>query len=139
MSEINHSGIVKKITQNYLEVSVAAGTACDGCHARSVCLPGGDREKIIRVEGNHPLISPGDRVMVSMKAGQGFGAVVLAYLIPVIVMVTTLFTVIGAGGSDGMAAFSALSATAIWFFILWLLKSRIQRRVIFSVRKENIL
>lgn len=139
MSEIIHSGIVKKITQNYLEVSVTAGNACDGCHARSVCQPSGSHEKIIRVEGQYTMISAGDRVVVSMRAIQGFGAVVMAYLIPAFIMVTTLFVVRASGSSDGISALFALVATGCWFVILWLFRNRIQRRVMFSVRKEAAL
>lgn len=130
---------MKKITQDYLEVSVSAGSACDGCHARSVCQPGGEREKIIRVDGSYPMIFPGDRVVVSMQSGQGFGAVVMAYIIPVIVLVSTLFAVKGAGVNDGISALSALTATGFWFVILWLFRHRIQRRVMFSVKKEITL
>lgn len=131
---ITHEGIVKRTSGNgSADIEIIAASACSGCHARSACSAANTETKIVTVRSCHGL-KPGDRVTVVMKQSQGFTALVLGYIIPFVVLITafTLLSVWGAG--ELISALGSFAAVALYYGIIWFLRSRIDEKFEFKIK-----
>lgn len=131
MSEetISHEGIITKITDDFLEVKINAQSACALCHAKSACGMGEQAEKILTVprpEGQEFQLM--QQVKVIMAIGQGNKAAVLAYLIPIIVLLAALFVCLGLGLGEGLSAIISVAALVPYYIILYTQRDKLKRR-----------
>ena len=74
--------------------------------------------------------------MVGARQKTGIMAVVLCYAVPLLVLMAALVATILMGASEGVAAISALSATAIYYAVLGLFHKRIAAKVTFTITKR---
>ena len=132
--KITHEGIVLKAPgDGTADVEIVTGSACSGCHAKSACSLGDSDVRVINVRSDEKL-SPGDKVTVVMEQSQGFRALVIGYVIPFLVLITVfiLLTVVGAGElSSALLSFASL---AVYYFIVWLLRGRIEKKFEFKIK-----
>jgi len=129
MSEnICRSGIVKKITEDSVEVQVLVESACSGCHAKSACPAGEMQEKVIYAMPPEWPVAVGDRVEIRLVPSLGYLAVSIAYLLPVVLLLATLFTLSSIGFGDGWSALVALAVAVAYFGGVWLFRARLQRK-----------
>ena len=131
MSEetISHEGIITKITDDLLEVKITAQSACALCHAKSACGMGEQAEKILNVprpEGQEFQLM--QKVKVIMAINQGNKAAVLAYLIPIIVLLVALFVCLGLGLGEGLSALISVAALVPYYIILYTQRDKLKRR-----------
>lgn len=131
MSEenISHEGIITKITDDELEIKILAQSACAACHAKSACTMGDQAEKILtipRPEGRefHLL----QKVNVVMAVGQGNKAAVLAYLLPIVLLLAVLFVCLGLGLGEGLSALIGILALVPYYLVLYLRRDKLKKR-----------
>ena len=131
MSEetISHEGVVTKITDDTLEIKIVAQSACAACHAKSACTMSDQAEKVLLVP------RPADqefqlfqKVKVIMSVGQGNKAAVLAYLIPILVLLAVLFACLGLGLSEGLSALISIAALIPYYLILYLKRDKLKKK-----------
>jgi len=126
---ISHEGIVTKITDDELEIKILAQSACAACHAKSACGMGEQAEKILTVprpQGQD--FSLNQKVNVKMAIGQGNKAAVLAYLIPIILLLAVLFVCLGLGLSEGLSALISIVALIPYYIILYLKRDKLKQK-----------
>ena len=126
---ISHEGIVTKITDDELEIKIMAQSACAACHAKSACGMGEQAEKIITVprpKGKDFAIN--QKVNVKMAIGQGNKAAVLAYLIPILLLLAVLFVCLGLGLNEGIAALISIIALIPYYIVLYLRRAKLKNR-----------
>jgi len=132
--KITHEGIVLKAPgDGTADVEIVTGSACSGCHAKSACSLGDSDVRVINVRSDEKL-SPGDKVTVVMEQSQGFRALAIGYLVPFLVLIAvfTVLTVSGAGElSSALLSFASL---AVYYFIVWLLRGRIEKKFEFKIK-----
>ena len=131
MSEetVSHEGVVTRITDDMLEIKILAQSACATCHARSACGMGEQAEKTLlvpRPKGRD--FSLLQHVNVKMTVRQGNKAAVMAYLIPVLLLLAVLFTCLGFGLNEGLSALLGIVALVPYYWVLYLRKDRLQKR-----------
>jgi positive regulator of sigma E activity len=132
---ISHPGIVKKITEEGIEVIISAESACGTCSSASSCPASEMKEKMILVKDAKVEVTPGEHVLVVMHASLGRLAVAVAYLFPLVVMLAVLFLSHGLGFSDGISALSAMAITLVYFLVVWLFRNRLGKTFLFSIEK----
>ena len=128
-STISHEGVVTKITDDELEIKILAQSACAACHAKSACGMGEQAEKILivpRPKGKD--FSMNQKVNVKMAIGQGNKAAVLAYLIPIILLLAVLFVCLGLGLSEGLSALLSIVALIPYYIILYLHRDNLKKK-----------
>ena len=135
--KIAHEGVITKITDEELEIKILAQSACAACHAKSACGMGEQAEKILTVprpEGQefHAL----QKVNVIMGVGQGNKAAVLAYLIPILILLAVLFVCLGLGLNDGLSALISIIALVPYFLVLYLRRDKLKKK--FEYRIEPL-
>ncbi len=126
---ISHEGIVTKITDEVLEIKILAQSACAACHAKSACGMGEQAEKILTVpkpEGQEFQLS--QKVNVVMAINQGNKAAVLAYLIPIILLLAALFISLGLGLNEGLSALIGIAVLVPYYMILYTQRNKLKRR-----------
>lgn len=131
---ISHEGVVSKITDDELEIKIVAQSACAACHAKSACGMGEQAEKILTVprpKGKEYVLN--QKVIVKMAIGQGNKAAVLAYLIPIILLLTVLFICLGFGLGEGLSALMGIAALIPYYLVLYWNRDKLRKRFEYSL------
>jgi sigma-E factor negative regulatory protein RseC len=127
-----HKGVVQKSENKSVLVAITAQTACSGCHAEGICTLSGSETKIIEVNGTYN-VKAGDEVTVFMKQKSGYTAVLLAYLIPLVTIITSLIILISLKMSELTAGLLSIAMLIPYFSILFLFRKRINEKFVFTL------
>ena len=68
------------------------------------------------------------KVNVTMAIGQGNKAAVLAYLIPIVLLLAVLFICLGVGLNEGLSALISIAVLIPYYTILYLQRDKLKRR-----------
>lgn len=131
MSEetVSHEGVITKIDGDTLEIKIIAQSACAACHAKSACTMSDQAEKVLTVpkpEGQEFQLF--QKVKVVMAVGQGNKAAILAYLVPIVLLLAALFICLGIGLSEGLAALIGIAVLIPYYFILYLRRNQLKKK-----------
>jgi sigma-E factor negative regulatory protein RseC len=129
---ISHKGIVQKCDENSVLVTITAHTACSGCHAEGACTMSGKEEKVIEVNGSYN-VKQGDEVTVHMNKSTGYTALLLAYLIPLLAIVSSLIILTLLKVSELTAGILSVAILIPYFTVLFLFRNRFTGRFIFTL------
>ena len=131
---ISHEGVVTKITDDELEIKILAQSACAACHAKSACGMGEQSEKILTVpRPRDKEFTLNQKVNVKMAIGQGNKAAILAYLIPVILLLAVLFVCLGLGMKEGWAALVSIVALIPYYIVLYLRRNKLKNQFEYTI------
>ena len=150
---IKHDGIIIALNEDGTAlVRIVQASACAACKAKAMCASAESVEKEMRVtlayphplpEGKgvnttHQTYAIGDEVEVMVQQKMGWKAVVLAYLLPFFVMLAVIFI----GNAlwnvrEEILGTAALCAMALYYIVLGLFKSKLQKEFAFTARKRN--
>lgn len=136
-NRIWHEGVVKEVGAQTIEVAINNHSACSGCHAKGACGMSEVKQKMITATRPGFNITAGDKVIVYAAMGNAIYSVLLAYVIPSVVIVAGLFILLTAGLNEIIAAISSLGLIAAYFFILYLYRNRVGKKIKFTVEKIN--
>ncbi len=134
VATIEHDGVVSKVIDNVVFVELLVQSACASCHAKAVC--GIDSaQKTIEVSTKNISFSVGEQVKVVLKESLGMKALFLGYLLPFIIVLTTLLIMLEFGISQGITGVISIAILAPYYFILYLFRNRIKREFNFDIEK----
>jgi sigma-E factor negative regulatory protein RseC len=133
-SVIEHKGIVSEISDKSILVELTVMSACSACHAKAMCSFDSE-QKIIEILRPSEHYEKGETVNVIMRESLGRKALILGYLLPFVVLVSTLFTFSGFGIKEGIAGLLAIGMLIPYYFCLYLFKNRIRREFNFNIEK----
>ena len=129
---IKHDGIVESIDAGKVTVRILQASACSSCSARQLCRSSESKEKLIEVRGDYPTLHVGDSVTLQGSVRQGLRASLLAYIVPLILMVVALFYGTHLNG-EAAGALAALLVLAIYYGGLYLLRNKLGKQFEFSI------
>jgi sigma-E factor negative regulatory protein RseC len=130
---IEHIGVISEIRSNLILVDLSVQSACAACHAKGVCGEG--EQKTIEVRTDKNFFNVGEKVNVIMRQSLGMKALFLGYLMPFIVVVSTLFTLMMLGVSEGISGLLSIVLLGPYYYVLYLLKDKIKREFNFDIEK----
>ena len=136
MEVIRHRGVVLQVGENSVSVRILQATACSSCSAKQLCRSSESKEKVVEVGGSYPTLRPGDEVVLSGTVHQGLRASLLAYALPLVLMVAVLFAGTQWKG-EGFGALAAVLSLALYYAILFLMRGKIARRFTFAITRET--
>lgn len=154
---IKHDGIVIAVNgDGTVRVRIVQTSACASCKAKAMCASAESKEKEIealfigdearRLEGERQDVKLGDEVVVMVQHKMGWKAVMLAYVLPFVVMMSVI--VLGnevialvsdeAAGKNGEAIIGtiALCAMGVYYIVLGFFRNKIQKDFSFTARKK---
>jgi positive regulator of sigma E activity len=133
---IEHEGIIKEISQNKITVGFVSQPSCIGCHAKGVCNMDQQDGKHLNVFDTSPdQYSIGEKVKIVIKETLGLKAVFIAYIIPFILLMVTLFVMEPVLKSEIRAGLMALAMLVPYYLLVFLYKDRIQKEINFNLEK----
>ena len=130
---INHEARVVEVSQGSLTVELLKSSACAGCRAESTCGSSQGNRKLITMasDSNH---SVNDMVVVTISESEGFQALFIAYIIPLILFIPVLFILKMLKLSDLAAGLLSLGVMAAYYCFLYLFRNRIGSRFRFTLK-----
>src|SRR5690554_3423968 len=136
MKKIEHEGIVDQISDKAIRVKIMSMSACASCHAKGACTMADMAEKEVEVpiNGNYKI---GQRVMVTGSTAQGLQAAWWAYILPLILLLLTLFVGFVLTGKEGLAGLLALGILIPYFMGLKLADKFMKKTFQFTINSIN--
>ncbi len=132
---IQHQGIVESISGTHLSVRIIQSSACSGCHAKGYCSSADSKEKIIDIiDNSSSSYVVGERVMVVGEMSMGMKAVFWAFVLPFLILVSSLFICMAITGDELFAGILSLSLLVPYYFIIWLNKTRLKQKFSFTIK-----
>ncbi len=134
---ISHTGVVKCVNGLQVSVLITQNSACSACAAAHLCHSAESQEKVIEAwvtEKNVPQV--GQTVTIRGTVGQGMTAALLAYVLPLVLVVSTLFVLVACQVSEAGAAMWALLSLLPYYGLLYLLRGRLAQKLTFRVVAE---
>lgn len=138
---IEHEGEICRISPEGMKVKVISKSACAACHAKGLCGSSDTKEKFIDIKRgdfaaeDKDSFKVGDKVMVNMEESLGMRAVWIVYGVPTFILVTILVYLQSLNVRELVIGIAAIGAIALYFFLLYLFRSRLGRRFRFTVYK----
>ncbi|WP_276868899.1 SoxR reducing system RseC family protein [Bacteroides heparinolyticus] len=135
---IRHQGIVENISGSHLQVRIIQTSACASCSVKGHCSSAETKEKLVDVyDVDAASYRPGDRVWVAGRLSMGAMAILLAFILPFLVLIVSLFVLMAVRNDELFAALGSLALLIPYYYILWLNKARIGKKFSFSVLPMN--
>ena len=134
--KIRHSGVVDSIAEGVVKVRILQQSACAACKVAGYCHASESKEKLVSVCCNKvAAYRPGQEVVVTASRQVAFRATLLAFIVPLIILMVALVVAIRVTGIEAVAALSALGTLMLWYSLLWLLRSKISSQVSFEIEE----
>ena len=133
---IEHEGTVIKNENGHIAVSIISQTACAGCHAKSACNLSDSTEKIIEIH-SADKVTIGQKVMIIGNQTQNNKAVLLAYILPVIIIITILAVTVSITKNEALAGFLSILFLIIYFISLRAFNDRLKKTFSFKIETIN--
>ena len=133
---IRHEGVVEKICGNMCYVRILQNSACSGCSVQRLCNSRESKEKIISSPLKGIELEVGEIVNVEGSVVQGLRAVYICYLIPLFLMMISLFAGVKLWG-DLVGVLLSLTALAAYYCVLFMFRNHIGKHFCFTIKKNN--
>lgn len=131
---IRHQGIVESINGHHIQVRIVQVSACATCSIKGHCTTADAKEKLIDVfTSQTKAYQPGDNVWVVGQLSMGWWAVILAFLIPLVLLVAVLFTAHALTGEDLSSVGLTLLVLSAYYLMLWLFRHKMSRKFAFYI------
>jgi len=133
---INHEGIISKISNGVLTVSLKGNINCEACNAKAACGVSESNSKEIEIENNNSSFQLNEQVEVILAKQLGLKAVFWAYVFPFVLVLVVLF-VSSNFLKEWQAGLIALFVLAPYYFTLYVLKNLFKKTFKVSILKNN--
>lgn len=137
MTIFTREGTVSRILPHRVEVTVISVSTCLHCRLKENCTVSDCRSRNILVETDNPQrYAPGSRVTVLMDSRLGWWSVFYAYILPLILVLGSLFAILAATADETAAAAGALAVLVPYYLLLAAMKKRLLSRYAFRLKEE---
>lgn len=129
-------GIVRAVNGDNIEVEIIVSSACSECHAKSICIPTDHRRETVIAQSLYgEQFDPGEKVQLVLKGSAGNKAVVLAYLLPFVVLMVTLFGTYAITKSELAGVIVSIAFVVIYYIVLKTQNKKIEQKFQFFVKR----
>ncbi len=131
---IEHSGVIVSQSGDTVVVEIDSHSACEACDARKLCTSANKRH--IDASAGGQTFTVGEQVTLVARENMSNTAVLLAYVMPLIVLVITLIVAKALDFSDAIAGLASLIVAGIYYIILSFFKENIKKTFNFTTFKK---
>lgn len=137
-NQIKHRGIVEKIDGSHIQVRIVQTSACSSCSIKSHCNASESKDKIIDVYNiNESNYYVGQEVNLIGTTSMGMHAVMIAFCIPFIVMILSLFIAMYITHDELKSALVALLSLIPIYVVIYLFRNKMIKKFSFSLEFIN--
>lgn len=134
---IEHPGVVERIDGRHIYVRIMQQSACSACHAKGICSASDCEDKMIDVTDASGVYAVNDRVMVCGQTSMGLQAVLLAFVIPMIIVLAVLFAGTALKWNEGLMGLSGLAVLVSYYVVLYCFRDKLKKKFVFTLKKLN--
>ena len=135
---IKHRGIVEKVEGMHVTVRIVQTSACAACSAKGLCNASESKEKQIDVYEANPSYQIGEEVMVCGTTSMGMQAVLLAFGVPLLILVLALGVSMKLTGEDALLSSGiALLSVVPYYTAIYFCKDKLNRTFSFTIEKKQ--
>ena len=136
--KINHRGIIEYINGKHIKVRIVQSSACASCEAKAICSSSESKEKVVDIYVNSSEnYAIGEQVNVCASEKMGRNAVILAFVIPLILMMICItLSIKYLMINELMSIAISLMFLALYYWILSISKNRISKKFSFWIEKH---
>lgn len=133
---IEHPGIIDKVEENRIWVAIQPQSACGNCHSKSYCGMAEVAEKIVEVQSppKGKSYAQGQHVTIRLKKSLGYRALFLGYLLPFLLLISSLIITLGITRNEALSALIAIALMIPYYYILYLKKDQIKSSFRFFIK-----
>ena len=134
---ISHQGVVKAIEGERVRVSILQAAACAGCAAKQMCSSAEAKEKEVEVMTSEAhRYRVGQEVMLEGHLSDGRRAAMIAYGLPLVLLLLALVVGLQMTGSETVGALGALSTVVVYYAVIFLFfRQRLQQTFSFIIKQ----
>jgi sigma-E factor negative regulatory protein RseC len=133
---IEHPGIISRVENGRVWVTIQPQSACGSCHSKTYCGMAEVAEKIVEVGNVREDINylTGQLVTISLKKSLGYRALMLGYLLPFLLLMAVLITSVALTGNEGLSALLAIFVIIPYYLALYYKRDVIKSSFRFFIR-----
>ena len=132
--EIEHRGIIQTISDDKITVGIISESACASCHAKGACTVADIKDKEVEISNFSSSFHVGQQVIITGHSSQGFKALFLGYLLPFILVISTLVISNLITNNEGLSGILALGILVPYYFVLFLFRDRMKKSFEFNIK-----
>ena len=137
MTNIEHSGVVLSSQNGCVEVKIEVLSACAHCEAHARCGMADSKEKIVTAQTDDwQSYREGEKVNVIMSEQNGLLAVLFAYVLPALIILTAFISLYLLKVPELLTALITLAITGIYALVLYFNRNHLQKK--FSIQIAHI-
>lgn len=134
---IQHNGKIEQITNDVVYVRIIQQSACSGCHAKNMCGASESKEKIIEIPDRSGNYTINENVLICGKSSLGLQAVLLAFVIPVLLVLFIIILGHALNWDEGLSALAGILFLVPYYSILYAMRDKLKKRFTFTLKKLN--
>ena len=135
---IEHEGFIDSINGNQFTIRITQNSACSECHAKGACMAADTKEKMVEVVDDSGMFKLNERVMLLGKTSIGYKAILWAFLIPLILMISVVVVATSFWNiSELQAALMSLLTLVPYYGFLYMARSKMGEKLAFTIKKLN--
>ena len=134
---IEQKGVVETISEGMVKVSITSFSACANCHAKKGCSLIDSKTKHIFVPLGKTQYSIGDTVRIFMKRSLGLKATLIAYIIPLVILITTLLVLSSLKLNELFVGLITLLILVPYFMLVYHFRESLKKTFTFRLIREG--
>ncbi len=133
---ITHDAVVKAVDGERICVTIVQSSACSGCAARQMCNSAEAKEKDVEVfTSEAAAYRVGEKVVLEGRLSDGRRAAIIAYGLPLLLLLPVLFITSYLTGSETAGALWALGSVVLYYLVVFLFfRTRLQQSFSFQIK-----
>jgi sigma-E factor negative regulatory protein RseC len=137
MENICKIGRVVAIDGNVITVEIATSSACGACAAKDLCQTERQNRQICIYDSQANNFQIGEEVNILADSGQGLKAAVLAYGLPLILLLVAVIIAKSCGLSDFISSISGIIILIPYYLGVFFFRNKIKREFYFTISKKG--
>ncbi len=133
--EVSRRGVVTAVHGTVVDIQIVQRSACSACHIKAICAAGEAAEKTVQAPNDGTLV-PGMAVTLSMDERIGWLGVLVGFVLPLVLVVTLLFSLRGILPREEVAGLIAVASLVPYYGVVHLFRGFFSRVVKFRVTPE---
>ncbi len=131
---------MRSISGDNAVVEILNKSACASCDAKGLCSASDVKKKHIdaMIEKGETF-AVGERVNLVAQERLGLTATLIAYVVPLVLMVAVLIACSASGLSDAKSGLAAIASLVPYYAVLALFRDKLRKTFVFKVKKQNNL
>ena len=133
-SSVKHEGVVSKITNHVVTVSLTGDVNCEACHAKGACGMAEAVPKEIEVYNSTESLKLNENVEIILRKDLGLKAVFWAYVFPFIMLISVLL-ITSSFYEEWIAGLFAIAILIPYYSLLYALRNSFKKVFKVSILK----